>query len=29
MEGVINVYKEADWTSGDVVNKLKGVLLER
>ncbi len=29
MEGVINVYKEADWTSGDVVNKLKGVLHER
>ena len=29
MEGVINVYKEADWTSGDVVNKLKGVLRER
>lgn len=29
MEGIINVYKEADWTSGDVVNKLKGVLHER
>ncbi len=29
MEGVINVYKEASWTSGDVVNKLKGVLHER
>ncbi len=29
MEGVINVYKEATWTSGDVVNKLKGVLHER
>ncbi len=29
MEGVINVYKEAGWTSGDVVNKLKGVLKER
>ncbi len=29
MEGVINVYKEAGWTSGDVVNKLKGVLHER
>lgn len=29
MEGVINVYKEAQWTSGDVVNKLKGVLHER
>ena len=29
MEGVINVYKEAAWTSGDVVNKLKGVLHER
>ena len=29
MEGVINVYKEAEWTSGDVVNKLKGVLHER
>lgn len=29
MEGVINVFKEAGWTSGDVVNKLKGVLHER
>lgn len=29
MEGVINVYKEKDWTSSDVVNKLKGVLRER
>ncbi len=29
MEGVINVYKEASWTSGDVVNKLKGVLHQR
>ena len=29
MEGVINVYKEAHWTSSDVVNKLKGVLHER
>lgn len=29
MEGVINVYKEATWTSGDVVNKLKGVLHQR
>lgn len=29
MEGVINVYKEAGWSSGDVVNKLKGVLHER
>jgi len=29
MNGVINVYKEASWTSGDVVNKLKGVLHER
>ena len=29
MNGVINVYKEPGWTSGDVVNKLKGVLHER
>lgn len=29
MEGVINIYKEASWTSGDVVNKLKGVLHQR
>ncbi len=29
MEGVINVFKEASWSSGDVVNKLKGVLHER
>jgi tRNA pseudouridine55 synthase len=29
MEGVINVFKEATWSSGDVVNKLKGVLHER
>ncbi|MBE7092328.1 MAG: tRNA pseudouridine(55) synthase TruB [Clostridiales bacterium] len=29
MEGVINIYKEADWTSSDVVNKLKGVLHQR
>lgn len=29
MDGVINVYKEPGWTSGDVVNKLKGVLHER
>ncbi len=29
MEGVINVYKETSWTSGDVVNKLKGVLHQR
>lgn len=29
MEGVINVYKESSWTSGDVVNKLKGVLHQR
>lgn len=29
MEGVINVYKEEGWSSGDVVNKLKGVLRER
>ncbi len=29
MDGIINVYKEPTWTSGDVVNKLKGVLHER
>ena len=29
MEGVINLYKEPGWTSGDAVNKLKGVLHER
>ncbi len=29
MNGVINVYKQPDWTSSDVVNKLKGVLHER
>ncbi len=29
MDGVINIYKEASWTSGDVVNKLKGVLHQR
>lgn len=29
MDGVINVYKEASWTSSDVVNKLKGVLHQK
>lgn len=29
MEGVINLYKEPGWTSGDAVNKLKGVLHQR
>ena len=29
MDGVINVYKEPGWTSGDVVNKLKGLLHQR
>lgn len=29
MDGVINVYKEPGWTSGDAVAKLKGVLHER
>ncbi len=29
MNGIINVYKEAGWTSSDVVNKLKGMLHER
>ena len=28
-EGVINVYKEAGWTSNDVVCKLKGVLHQK
>lgn len=29
MDGVINIYKEASWTSGDVVNKLKGILHQK
>lgn len=29
MDGVINVYKEAGWTSSDAVNKLKGILHQR
>ncbi|MBR2861486.1 MAG: tRNA pseudouridine(55) synthase TruB [Clostridia bacterium] len=29
MNGVINVFKEAGWTSSDVVNKLKGMLHQR
>ena len=26
MDGILNVYKEADWTSNDVVQKLRGIL---